>query len=55
MAKLNSYYDWELSFKNNSKSKIRNKKPPVKKKEPLGINEKLWKEYINSWKKKNLP
>ena len=58
MVKYTSYYDWELSLKKKPESKIESKRTNVDKEnihKPLGIKENIWKEYLNSWKKKNLP
>ena len=58
MVKFSSYYDWELRFKKKLEPKYKQKTMNREKEEKdneLGINEKLWKEYIKVWKETNLP
>ncbi len=54
MGKINSYYDWEMSFKKKPKHD-ENEEPNKEKVSSIGIQEKILKEYLKSWRKKNLP
>ena len=57
MPNADSYYDWELRFKKKTKSdNSSNDKKEIKEKDfnSLGIQEKILKEYLKTWKKKNL-
>ncbi|MFO8019925.1 MAG: hypothetical protein R6U96_14975 [Promethearchaeia archaeon] len=67
MSKSVSYYDWELRFKKKGKHETRknmvqtrlveNKNTPNGKnpKNSLGISESDYRQFIEEWKKKNLP
>jgi hypothetical protein len=52
MEKPHSYYDWEIQF--NLKKKGKNLKKE-KRKNSLGIENYQFKEFLEKWKKKNLP
>ena len=54
MGKINSYYDWEMSFKKKPKHD-RVKKSKEEKVSSIGIQEEILKEYLKLWRKKNLP
>ena len=56
MEKPSSYYDWELKFKKNSKSKKikKNHKKKGKKLTSLGINKEDLANFLNEWRRKNL-
>jgi len=51
MSKAVSYYDWELSFKNKSKSYKNLKKDSLN---SLGMYDNNFKDFIKKWKNKNL-
>ncbi len=58
MGKTPSYYDWELRFRSDSKSKRKSYKKRKKKEERLtsiGINEQELKYFLKNWKLNNLP
>ncbi len=58
MVKFSSYYDWELRLKKKVDSQNHKKLIKHAKRNndnELGINEKLWKEFLKLWKEKNLP
>jgi hypothetical protein len=46
-----SFYDWELSFK---KKPSTSKKISNDKMNKLGINDNVFKNFVNKWKEKNL-
>jgi hypothetical protein len=53
MSKAVSYYDWKISFQR----KIDTEKEEVHVNEPvntLGISNSNFKDFVNSWKDKNL-
>ncbi len=52
MEKPQSYYDWKIQF--NLKKKGRNIKRE-KRKNSLGIEDYQFEEFLEDWKKKNLP
>ncbi|MFX0105368.1 MAG: hypothetical protein ACFE75_07750 [Candidatus Hodarchaeota archaeon] len=47
---IQSYYDWELSFKNKSKSDKNLKKDDFN---SLGISDYSFKDFMKKWKEKN--
>ncbi|MFW9987084.1 MAG: hypothetical protein ACFFC3_00315 [Candidatus Odinarchaeota archaeon] len=50
MSKAMSYYDWQKSFGDKTKSnKLLNHKSP----NSLGISENTFKDFIKKWKKEN--
>ncbi|MEJ2293482.1 MAG: hypothetical protein P8Y23_01790 [Candidatus Lokiarchaeota archaeon] len=49
MSKAISYYDWSLGFK-----KFPSNKEPKSTANSLGLDENIFKEYLNKWKEKNL-
>ena len=51
MSKAVSYYDWELSFKNKSKS---DKNVKMDSFNSLGMSDNNFKEYMKKWKQNNL-
>ncbi|MFW9901045.1 MAG: hypothetical protein ACFFDY_07125 [Candidatus Thorarchaeota archaeon] len=51
MSKAVSYYDWQQSFKDNSKS---DKIPDQDRLNSLGIFENKFKALLKKWKKDNL-
>ncbi|MCK4480088.1 MAG: hypothetical protein KAV01_06145 [Candidatus Lokiarchaeota archaeon] len=51
MSKAISYYDWQQSFRDNTKSdKILNQDNT----NSLGISENNFKDFIKKWREKNL-
>lgn len=52
MKKPQSYYDWKIQF--NLKKKGKNFKKE-KRKNSLGIEDYQLEEFLEDWKKKNLP
>ncbi len=58
MGKTPSYYDWELPFRSDPKSKRKYYKKKKKREENLtsiGINEKELKYFLKNWKLNNSP
>ena len=58
MGKTPSYYDWDLTFRSDSKSKRKSYKIKKKREENLtsiGINEQELKYFLKNWKLNNLP
>lgn len=53
MSKAASYYDWELSFKKNSKTSW-NSVDDADSFNSLGIPDNNFKEFMKKWKEKNL-
>ncbi len=54
MSKSISYYDWEQSFKRKEGVET----IPIKEKKKVNhsrISSNIYKNFINEWKKKNLP
>ncbi|MFX0135849.1 MAG: hypothetical protein ACFFDN_19555 [Candidatus Hodarchaeota archaeon] len=51
MSKAVSYYDWELSFKNKSKS---DKNMKIDSVNSLGMSDNKFKDFMKEWKKNNL-
>ncbi len=58
MGKTPSYYDWELSFRSDPKSKRKSSKKKKKKKEEkltsIGINKRELKYFLKNWRMNNL-
>lgn len=54
MGKIDSFFDWQMSFKKKPKQNedIKSKKKKVN---STGIQEDILKEYLKTWRKKNLP
>lgn len=55
MGKTPSYYDWELTFRSDPKSKRKSHKKKKKELTSIGINEKDLKFFLKNWKLNNLP
>jgi len=53
MGKINSYYDWEMSFKKKPKHD-EDGEPKNEEVSSTGIQEEILKEYLKTWRKKNL-
>ncbi|MFX0008038.1 MAG: hypothetical protein ACFFA7_04475 [Promethearchaeota archaeon] len=51
MSKAVSYYDWELSFKTKSNKDQTEHKENFN---SLGISDNNFKDFIKTWKEKNL-
>ena len=50
MSKSNSYFDWELTFRNSTKNVKRNQDPI----NSIGIPTSKYKKFLKEWKEKNL-
>lgn len=59
MGKAPSYYDWELRFRSDTKSKRKSSKKKKKKRgeklTSIGIDEQDLKYFLKNWKLNNLP
>lgn len=59
MGKVPSYYDWELRFRSDTKSKRKSSKKKKKKRgeklTSIGIDEQELKYFLKNWKINNLP
>ncbi|MBN2396613.1 MAG: hypothetical protein JXC36_09185 [Candidatus Atribacteria bacterium] len=47
-----SYFDWQKEFKKETKKPIVREEPVEK--NPIGIENKLFSQYVKCWKEKNL-
>ncbi len=54
MSKAISYYDWELSFKRKDTPSNEDKLNDSKSFNTIGIPKGNFKEFLSSWKEKNL-